>query len=402
MQKKTRTPASSPPEQLIILLFPADPAALDTVSHAASAERAALVQPVQRAEELLHPAAPPDLIVLVEFGDGAVLRDLLPTARLQQPDVPLILLVERVDEASAMTALRAGAIDLVARSDEAALSAAIRRAAEQRDRRREREEAAQELRQSHEQLRALTAYLQYVREEERTRIAREMHDELGQMLTNLKIELSWLAGRLPKNRRLLRERARLMLGHIDGLVHTIRQIITELRPGILDELGLVAALEWQAGEFQRRTGVRCVFESHLSADEPWDDDVRTALFRIMQEALNNVLRHAQATLVTVRLGRDGERVMLEISDNGRGITAAEAANIRSIGLLGMRERAALLGGEISIHGTPSRGTSVVIRLPIPQGNQPQTHENSADRRSRHRAPRPETNPGRGIPRGGVR
>jgi signal transduction histidine kinase len=282
MQKKTRTPASSPPEQLIILLFPADPAALDTVSHAASAERAALVQPVQRAEELLHPAAPPDLIVLVEFGDGAVLRDLLPTARLQQPDVPLILLVERVDEASAMTALRAGAIDLVARSDEAALSAAIRRAAEQRDRRREREEAAQELRQSHEQLRALTAYLQYVREEERTRIAREMHDELGQMLTNLKIELSWLAGRLPKNRRLLRERARLMLGHIDGLVHTIRQIITELRPGILDDLGLVAALEWQAGEFQRRTGLRCMFESHLSPEERLDDDVRTALFRIMQ------------------------------------------------------------------------------------------------------------------------
>lgn len=353
-------------------------------------------------ERALDEAAPDVVISDYSVGelDGFAALALV---RERAPDTPFIFLTDRLGDEAAVDALKNGATDLVLKSHLARVAPAVARALRESADRRERRAAEEELRDSRDQLRALTAYLQYVREEERTRIAREVHDELGQMLTNLKIELSWLSSRLPKNRRLLREKAKLMLGHIDALVHTIRQIVTELRPGILDDLGLVPALEWQAGEFQRRTGVRCNF----SADVPerqWDDDITTALFRIFQETLTNVLRHAQATKVDVHLFTDAGQLVLEVADNGRGITESEISNTRSIGLLGMRERAALLGGEISFSGSPGRGTTVVIRLPIPQSTRTDENsdEDSADRRSRHRAPRTETDPGDGVSEGGVR
>jgi len=340
----------------------------------------------------------PDLVIsdytLGEYDGFAALG----LVRRHAPDTPFIFLTDHLGEEAAVEALKRGATDLVLKDHLARVAPAVDRALREAEERRRHHVAETELRDSRDQLRALTAYLQYVREEERTRIAREVHDELGQMLTNLKIELSWLTSRLPKNRRLLREKARLMLGHIDALVHTIRQIVTELRPGILDDLGLVAALEWQAEEFQRRTGMRCTFTADVP-ERRWDDDMTTAFFRIFQETLTNVLRHAQATKVDVHLYPDGPHLVLEVADNGRGITPEEVSNTRSIGLLGMRERAALLGGEIAFSGAPGHGTTVVIRIPIPQG--PQTdeapNEDSADRRSRDRAPRIETDPTHRIP-----
>lgn len=345
----------------------------------------------------------PDIVIADYRGGEVDGFAALTHVRGRAPDVPFIFLTDEIGDEAAVDALKNGATDLVLKSHLARVVPAVERALRESADRRERRAAEEELRDSRDQLRALTAYLQFVREEERTRIAREVHDELGQMLTNLKIELSWLSSRLPKNRRLLRERAKHMLGHIDALVHTIRQIVTELRPGILDDLGLVPALEWQAGEFQRRTGMRC----HFTADVPerqWDDDITTALFRIFQETLTNVLRHAQATKVDVHLFIERGQLVLEIADNGRGITEAEVSNTRSIGLLGMRERAALLGGEISFSGTPGRGTTVIIRLPIPQSTRTDENpdEDSADRRSRHRAPWTQTDPGHGIPEGGIR
>lgn len=365
----------------------------------------ARVRRIESPDELRHVLdnAPPDLVladyVHPELDGPAALR----LVRERQLETPFIFLSDEVGEEVAIETLKSGATDFVRKDHLPRLGAVVRRALAEAEVRRDRRAAEGQLRRSHEQLRALTAYLQFVREEERTRIAREIHDELGQMVTNLKIELAWLSARLPKNRRLLQERAKQMLRQIDALAHTVRQIVTELRPGILDDFGLVAALEWQASEFQRRTGLRCTFVSDART-ETWDNDVTTALFRIFQETLTNVLRHAQATRVDVHLWEDDGMLLLEVADNGRGITPEEITNTRSIGLLGMRERAALLGGEISFTGAPGRGTTVLIRLPIASGRRTGAleHENSADRRPRDRAPWSETDPGGGIRDGGVR
>lgn len=346
---------------------------------------------------------PPDIVLAdythPDLEGPAALR----LVRDRSMETPVVFLSDDVGEEVAVEALKSGATDFVRKDHLARIGTAVRRALAEAEARRERRTAQEQLLKSHEQLRALTAYLQFVREEERTRIAREVHDELGQMLTNLKIELAWLSARLPKHRRLLQEKARQMLGHVDALAHTVRQIVTELRPGILDDFGLVAALEWQAGEFQRRTGLRCTFVSDVTR-EKWDGDITTALFRIFQETLTNVLRHAQATRVDVHLWQDDEMLFLEVADNGRGITPEDVANTRSVGLLGMRERAALLGGDISFTGASGRGTTVLIRLPIASDRRTGApdHENSADRRPRDRAPRIETDPGSGISERGVR
>lgn len=384
--------------ELSVLIFDESPGLAKEIAR--QFDDAQLATRVRRVEtradfEAALEQGPPDLVLCDYTPPEADAAQALQLARQRAPEAPFIFLAEHLGEESVVDSLKGGAADLVLKSHLERLAPAVRRALRENAESRAHRVADEQLLHHHEQLRALTAYLQYVREEERARIAREIHDELGQMLTNLKIELAWLAGRLPQNRRLLREKAAQMLGHLDALMHTVRQIVTELRPGILDELGLLAALEWQANEFQRRTGLRCTFVTQVTA-ERWDDDVTTALFRIFQETLTNILRHAQATAVNVRLNEDADSLTLEVADNGRGITDAEIGNTHSIGLLGMRERAALLGGEISLSGTPGRGTTVMIRLPIPRGNSPRHHEDSADRRSRHRAPRIETDPAGGV------
>jgi PAS domain S-box-containing protein len=222
----------------------------------------------------------------------------------------------------------------------------------------------QRLRDSREQLRALTAHLERVREEERTRIAREIHDELGQALTGLKMDLSWFAGRLPNHPALL-EKSTAMLKLIDSTVQAVRRLSTELRPAILDSLGLIPAIEWLAQEFQKRTGVQCEFvtpEEDLNVDQ----ERTTALFRICQEALTNVARYAQATRVHIELDSDEHEIRLRIADNGRGMSDAEQRATNSFGLLGMRERARLLGGNFNIKGAPEAGTTLTVRIPMPQ------------------------------------
>lgn len=222
----------------------------------------------------------------------------------------------------------------------------------------------QRLRDSREQLRALTAHQERIREEERTRIAREIHDELGQALTGLKMDLSWFAGRLPNNPA-LQEKSASMLKLIDSTVHAVRRLSTELRPAILDNLGLIPAIEWMAQEFEKRTNVPCVFVAH-DDDMDLDHARTTALFRICQEALTNVARYAQARAVHIELDSDDERITLRINDNGRGITDAEQRATNSFGLLGMRERARLLGGTFEIRGEPGQGTTLTVRIPSPQ------------------------------------
>jgi signal transduction histidine kinase len=224
--------------------------------------------------------------------------------------------------------------------------------------------AEQELQHSFDQLRALAGRLQSVREEERTRVAREIHDELGQALTAIKIDLAALIRDLPGDSGAQRQRSQSILKLLDEAIQSVRKIATELRPGILDDLGLVAAVEWAAEEFQARTGTKCEL-SLPGMDIALDQERATALFRILQETLTNIARHAKATRVDVRLAQENGDLILEVHDNGQGIGEEQLSTGSSLGILGMRERALLLGGELTISGDPTSGTTVSVRIPRP-------------------------------------
>jgi PAS domain S-box-containing protein len=210
-------------------------------------------------------------------------------------------------------------------------------------------QAEQALQASRAQLRALATHLQNQQEEERRRIAREIHDELGQALTVLNIDLAWLSKHLQPATPTARQRLYDMGLRLDGVVSSVRRIGTELRPSILDELGLMAAIEWQLQEVKKRTGL--AYELTLPEEDiALDQTCATGMFRIFQEALTNVLRHAMAQCVAVRLAQEPDALVLEIADDGQGITPAQLADRQSLGLLSMRERALLLGGSVTIGG----------------------------------------------------
>jgi two-component system sensor histidine kinase UhpB len=231
----------------------------------------------------------------------------------------------------------------------------------------ERRRAEEALQSSRRQLRALSARLQSTREEERTNVAREIHDELGQVLTAIKINLDWLerdigqrvndASANPQLERVV-ESAEMT----EIAIASVQRIATDLRPGLLDNLGLAAALEQEARRFEQRTGVTCAVKLAPDLAEI-PGDAATAVFRIFQESLTNVARHAQAKAVRVELRTDGSQVTLEIEDDGRGIIPEQVANDRSLGLLGMRERAVVLGGDVSVEPVVPHGTRVTLRLP---------------------------------------
>lgn len=312
-------------------------------------------------EQIVH--HPPDMILsdyaLPSFDGYAALA----IAREKVPDIPFIFVTGTMGEEVAIETLKNGATDYVLKTRLARLAPAVQRALRETADRRERQRAEEKLRKSLEQLRALTTYLQYVREEERTRIAREVHDELGQALTGLKLDMSWLAARLARNAKPVKAKVKTMVDHIDETIQTVRRIATELRPGILDSLGLVAALEWQANEFYSRTGIPCNVVAAVD-DSQLQPQFATVFFRIYQETLTNIIRHAKATQVDVRLAEEGGALVLTVKDNGRGISEEEIANTRSIGLVGMRERAMLIGGEITLQGSPGKGTMVTLRVPL--------------------------------------
>jgi PAS domain S-box-containing protein len=225
-----------------------------------------------------------------------------------------------------------------------------------------RKQAEREVHQSAERLRKLSNHLQTIREAERTAIAREIHDELGQSLTGIKLDISWIAQRLPEGNNPLRERCAAAESLIDNTVTSVQRISHELRPGMLDELGLAAAIEWQGAEFQKRTDIQCDV-SGVEEVEVESRRAATALFRIFQETLTNVARHSGATGITVSLAMANSEIMLAVNDNGKGIPDALLDAPSSIGLLGMHERALAVGGTVSIAGKPGAGTSVIVRVP---------------------------------------
>ncbi len=227
----------------------------------------------------------------------------------------------------------------------------------------DRKQAEEGLRTSSEQLRNLSAHLESVREEERMNIAREIHDELGQVLTALKIDLSWLTKRLPEGQELLFEKAKTMHKLVDRTIQTVKRISAELRPGVLDDLGIAAAMEWQTSEYEKLTEIKCEFSSHPK-DIILDQDRSTAIFRIFQEAMTNVVRHANATKVKITLKKQVGKIVFRVRDNGSGIEKGQLSDPKALGLIGMRERARFLGGEVKISGSPGKGTMVMVSIPF--------------------------------------
>lgn len=227
----------------------------------------------------------------------------------------------------------------------------------------ERKHTEEQFKETLEQLRALAARLQSVREEERASIAREIHDELGQACTAIKMDLALIGHKLSKRQAQLRAKIESSMHLVDDMIVTLRRIASDLRPRALDDLGLAAALEWQAQEFEKRTGVHC----HMSLPaEPLDLDSErsTAIFRIFQESLTNVTRHSQATSVEARLEMEEDQLIFTVHDNGKGFEPQEAKAKKSLGLVGMQERALLLKGEVSIEGIPGSGTTMTLRIPL--------------------------------------
>jgi PAS domain S-box-containing protein len=212
-----------------------------------------------------------------------------------------------------------------------------------------------------EQFQALAERLRRAREEERTRVSRDLHDQIGQILTAIKLDLTWMTRRLPKANEEFRDRLRGTIGLINDGVRSVRKICTGLRPGVLDDLGLAAAIEWQANEFASRTGIHCDI-SVPTADVVLDGDQATEFFRIFQECLTNVMRHAEAKSVRVSLCQEHGALVLMVADDGKGFCESEVSN--SLGFLGMKERAQVCGGTIQIVSSPGNGTTVTLRVPM--------------------------------------
>ncbi|MFC4262730.1 PAS domain S-box protein [Ferruginibacter yonginensis] len=229
-------------------------------------------------------------------------------------------------------------------------------------------EAEANLKKSHEALRELASHLEAVREQERTHIAREIHDELGQQLTGLKMDISWLNKKIRSEDAAIQQKMKDAIDLIDQTVISVRRISTQLRPSILDDLGLIAAMEWQCEEFEKRSGIQSKIISNIT-EINIGADVATGLFRIFQESLTNVSRHAKATQVITNFMKYDDHITLIIEDNGIGFKEVEIANKKTLGLLGMKERVLLINGTYEINGQSGKGTSVIITVPLFNNNQ---------------------------------
>lgn len=233
----------------------------------------------------------------------------------------------------------------------------------------ERMRADEALRKSQEDLRELGAAAHSIREQEQRRVARELHDELGQALTALKMDVAWLGTHLPEDQNAIAHKLGAMQAMLDGTVAATRRISADLRPLMLDDLGLIPAAEWLVQNFSERSGIRCKLEIG-APDLELQDPQASALYRILQESLTNVARHARASQVDIRLDRADGAVTLSVRDDGRGFSVNEVRRGKSYGLLGLRERTYLLGGEVRIDSAPGKGTTIEVSVPLEQRGRP--------------------------------
>jgi len=227
----------------------------------------------------------------------------------------------------------------------------------------ERKKNEEEILRKNEQLKNLTTHLQQVREEERTTISREIHDELGQQLTALKMDIDWIRHKQNNPDEAVVSKLKEMLQMSDGIISTIRRISSDLRPAIIDDLGLIAALEWKCNDFEEKMGIPCQFFSNVK-ERKFENHFGINAYRILQETLTNVSRHAAAKSVIVSVSENETDLFLEIADDGKGISNENISNGKTLGIIGMRERAALLGGKLIITGEKNKGTSTKLILPL--------------------------------------
>jgi signal transduction histidine kinase len=272
-------------------------------------------------------------------------------------ETPLIIVSDDIGGEAAIESVRAGAHDFVKKDNLSRLGAAITRALQLTH-------ARAEARAYQQRLRDLFMHQEEVRERERVNIAREVHDELGGVLTAIKMDVSWLQKKCGSSPFGVEEKFLLLAEHLEGAINTVRRIITDLRPSVLDDLGLVAALEWQLNEFEKRYNIKCRFDNQAPLMTIKDKGHEIAIFRIFQESLTNIAKHARANRVEVRLTANNNMLHLEINDNGTGISEDNKLKSGHYGILGMKERTLSIGGSLEVTAAESDGTRVSLRLPV--------------------------------------
>ena len=224
-------------------------------------------------------------------------------------------------------------------------------------------EVEEELENSRDQVRALAKQLQFLRESERTAIARELHDEFGQTLTSLQLGLAWIARMVTPQQQPVQAKTRSLSALVTTMIQSVKRIAVELRPGALDELGLVKSLQSEVCEFEGHTGIRCRVKTNLG-NATFNRGGSVSIFRIAQAALTNVSRHAQASRATISLMKRNDDLILTVHDNGKGITEKLVHNHNSLGIIGMRERALALDGTLTLRGATGKGTTLTVRIPL--------------------------------------
>jgi signal transduction histidine kinase len=275
-------------------------------------------------------------------------------ARKVSPDTPVIFISGTIGEDMAVEMIHIGAADYILKDHLSKLPVAIERALKEAEEHKLRIEAEKSIEK-------LNQHLEEVREEERASIAREIHDQLGQSLTALKIDVEWLTDRITSD-AVAADKLKVMNELIIEMSSDVQRIASELRPSILDDLGLATAMEWYIGEFSRRTGIFC--QKELEEVENLNEKKSLTLYRVLQEALTNITRHAKATKVRVSLKRKGETITLTVTDNGIGISADKIDSYKSMGLLGIRERLKKHSGQLKIKSDKNKGTSLIISIPV--------------------------------------
>jgi len=281
----------------------------------------------------------------------------------KNPFIGFILVTGTVSEEFAVNIMQMGADDYILKGNLTRLPAAIAKAIANKKTQKEKQYAEAEMQELNEQLRGLAAHLQQVREEEKTHIAREIHDELGQMLTAVKMDIAQSLKKIAETNTEAGKHLFHAQEMVDNTVQTIRRIASELRPAILDDLGLITALEWQSREFEKHNNIQCLFSASVSELEV-EKNMAIGVYRIYQEALTNVARHSQATKVTANLHAHSDLLVLAISDNGKGFDPEEVKTKKTLGLVGMKERALMMEGTLIAESTPGLGTTITISVSI--------------------------------------
>lgn len=277
--------------------------------------------------------------------------------------IPFILVTSNLSEQLALDCLNEGIDDFILKSSIGRIPKAIKRAIEKKNIEKEKERISIELIESQIQLRKLVNEIQVAREVERAHIAREIHDELGQELTALKMDIGWVIHKQNDSNVVVIEKLNGMLSLCDEIIDSVRTLSSELRPAIIDDLGLIAALEWKCNDFEKKSNIPCQFISSVK-ERKFESNLSINSYRILQESLTNITRHAKATSVRVFVRESETDICMEITDDGIGMATKEINNRKTHGILGMKERANLLGGVLNVVSSKDKGTHIILMLPL--------------------------------------